>query len=511
MTAKHRARLNIPSEIGSIGSTFAGTPQRRVFLIASAPNQPPAAEAKVYRLLHHLHGIVPLDRVFVTLDSSLRSGHMDGEFNTVPYRTFPDQEISREVLESMMESGRFAGALAFSATSQPNCPVETHDEWYSWAVSADALDQLSTADPKVSLAERLIAPSDASRDKTVQQDLFQVLRLEWDSERWLAERNSMGRFDTELEKLASDGKLDDEMVSVLRGYLDLAAQFYEGNITRTIAICDQISTWLGGRPSGDVAVVLGLPWIYAGREQLRRTRTGYVLLAPPDTHMRQMADDDVRHVIGELGQADLPLQDVFTGERMRDRVTSSKAWPGEQRRERSMRWIRAGQRLGAQRRLPDAVKCAVRAREIDPSNVYAVVFSGAAALDLGNLTEARDWCKRAIAMDARNDRAWALLGSAFARLGKKRRAARCLRRAIYLQPRDTYQWGELGHLYIDSDRRSFGCYCFRRGASLGCDHCRTNAQIRCQKDAGRNPLGLRPWVIWPMRLVLLRTVKVVRV
>lgn len=500
------AALTLPEEIGVCQKQFDGEPSCLVYLIASEPGHPIKAEKSAYEALQHLHGIKPIDWVFVNFDASEKSGHLDfnqAEIDLGPYRAYTDKAITKGIAEMMINQNILCAGLAFGITSEPRARVQALDDWYCRATQRDALEELNAEAGKIALIDSVVSSLLSETSSTYQDfvELFSLIRLEWTDEEWSQHRSSVEGIDP-ADRFSELVEMIPEYASVLDHlcyYKKQACRFYEAAIPRISFLASESLRVTKQARATTAAIVVALPWMATAASVLKSENVSFVSIKPAGVLPRIILELPSLNPVDVL-EGNKRMTALFSGRPIPGRIQMLQAEQKERLRERSNDWASAGQALSLKYEFKKANECFERALQLDPENAHALWAAGATAADARDYQKALELVERSLQVDPNNAMAWEAKGCALDELGKMRAARKALIRSIYLEPKNGRFWNRLGLHYHNHGMRPQACYSFRVGSECKDEMASQNLNMACSGRAKEvRPLPLHPAAVFLMR------------
>ena len=498
-----RTDLALPTDIGTCSDRFDGASDLLVYLVASEAGHPIKAEKAAYKALEFLHGLDPIDWVFVNFDGAEKSGHTSidmAEIDLGPYRAYADMAITKGISTSMIDKDMLCAALAFGITSEPRARVRALDDLYLRAVQRDALEELNAEGGKIALIDSVLAAllaegSASGRDFT---DLMSFIRLDWTDEDWAKRRAGMEALDPARSFAELDGLVPEygNILDHLAAYKMQAGRFYEAAVPRAGHLVDEALKSLALQKARNAALIVALPWIATAAAHLKAAQVSYILVKPSGVQARAMLELPSLNP-AEVIESNKKLEALFSGGHVPGRIEMLEASQAARRTERSNDWAAAGQALSTRFDFKRADACFARAVELDPANAHALWAAGASAVDAGDNRRALPFLEESARIDPFSAKTWEALGCALDAVGRTPEARQALIRSIYLEPKNGRYWNRLGLHYHQRRMMPQACYAFKKGAALNDADARDNYQTvfgSSDRTASRPP-ALHPLVI----------------
>lgn len=509
MTTANTA-LTLPAEIGVCQEQFDGD-STLVYLIASEPGNPIKAEKAAYETLQHLHGVKPIDWIFVNFDASEKSGHLDfnqAEIDLGPYRDFADKAITKGIAEMMITQNILCAGLAFGIASEPRAQVQALDDWYYRATQRDALEELNAEAGKIALIDSVVSSLLPETSSTYQDfaELLSLIRLEWTDEEWLQHRSSVegidpaSRFSELLEIIPEYASVLDH----LSYYKKQACRFYEAALPRIEFLASESLRVTKQAGATTAAIVVALPWMATAASALKSKNVSFVSIKPAGVLSRVILELPSMNP-ADVVESNKKMDALFSGRPIPGRIQMLEAGQKERLRERSSDWAAAGQALGLKYEFKKATECFERALQLDPDNAHALWAAGANAVDARDYQKALGLVERSLRLDPSNAMAWEAKACALDELGKTREARKALIRSIYLQPKNGRFWNRLGLHYLSHGMRPQACYSFKVGTECKDEMASQNygTAFSYSDKSASCPLALRPPVLAVMHKLTL--------
>jgi tetratricopeptide (TPR) repeat protein len=501
--SQRRTDLSLPADIGTCPDRFDGESDLLVYLVASEAGHPIKAEKAAYKALEFLHGLDPIDWVFVNFDAAEKSGHTSfdqAEIDLAPYRAFAEGGIIKGISEHLVDENMLCAALAFGMAAQPGARVRAFDDWYLRAAQRDALEELNAEGGKIALIDSVMASllaegSSSFRDFT---ELLSFIRLDWTDEDWLRRRAGIESLDPARSFAELEGLIPqyENILSHLAAYKTQACRFYEAAVPRVGYLVDEALRSLGQGPVRNVAFVIAVPWIATAASRLKAAHVSYVLVRPSGVQARAMLELPSLNP-AEVIESNKKLEALFAGRHIPGRIEMLEASQAARRAERSNDWAAAGQALSTRFDFKRADECFARALELDPANAHALWAAGASAVDAGDNRRALTFLQKSAQIDPWSAKTWEALGCALDAVGRSKEAGPALIHSIYLEPKNGRYWNRLALHYHGQRMMPQACYAFKKGAACGDGDARDNFQT-VFGSSGRTascPPALRPLVI----------------